>query len=148
MEEKEDNKYYGRTDVCGFEEFVEAVPNSRQRHDGQIGLGKHGNNPRPIHNTGLPLLDHVAFPDVIYDKREGVDQSQDEHGVTGPVMEDLEFLMRNPSQRRDHVCFRAQGSIQESVPLHIRQTCKTHSTKGSSPSAIHPARVASGGLLP
>lgn len=43
---------------------------------------------------------------------KGVDQGQDEHGVAGPVVEDLQLFMRDASQCRDEVGFGAEDSIQ------------------------------------
>jgi hypothetical protein len=37
-----------------------------------------------------------------------VDQRQDEHGVAGPVMEDLKLFMRYARQHRDEIRFCSQ----------------------------------------
>lgn len=69
------------------------LPNPRQGHKRQIRLRDDGRHARPVGNLGLPLHDHVALVDVVDDEGEGVDQSQYEHGVAGPVMEDLSGLV-------------------------------------------------------
>lgn len=111
VEEEKDHKDHRGSNMCGFKELIKAVPNTRQGHDSQVGLSEQSDDTCPINDTGLPLLDHVAFPDVIYNIGKGVNQSQNEHGVAGPMMENLKLLMRDASQDRDHICFGAQGSI-------------------------------------
>lgn len=112
MQEEEHHKYNSGDHMSGFEELIESIPanyqsqlsernldpvlpNKRQGHERQIGLRDDRYNTRPVYDTGLPLLYHITFPDVVDNERECVYQSQSKHGIAGPVMKDLKFFMRD-----------------------------------------------------
>lgn len=162
MEEEEEDEEQCDDEVGCFEEFVVPIPiqlassnhHSRidvpdrgQRHDRQISLWNKRRNTSPVCQARIPLHNHIAFVDVIHDEREGVNQSEDEHSITGPLMKHLKLLMRNSSQRRDQVRF---GSERPITSQHMPHTPyhRTYKTKGNIAKAIHPVLVARGGLLP
>lgn len=162
MEEEEEDEQQCDDEVGCFEEFVISVPTQsvsshhqlsidipyrRQRHDRQISLRNKRCNTSPICQTRIPLHNHIALVDVVHDEREGMDEPENEHSITGPLMKHLQLLMRNSCQRRDQVRF---GSERPIISQHMPNTPdhRTYKTKGNIAKAIHPVLVARGGLLP
>lgn len=60
--------------------------------------------------------------DMVHDEGKGVNQPEDKHGVGGPLMEDLELLMRHSRQCRDHVCLCAQRPTLSTVVSNLCYT--------------------------
>lgn len=65
------------------------VPNRWQGHKCEISLRNQGRNSCPVDYAGVPFLDHLTFPDIEDYEWEGMYQSQDKHGIAGPMMIDL-----------------------------------------------------------
>lgn len=59
----------------------------------------------------IPLLPDIAFPVVVHDEGERVNQSQHEHGPGNPVVPDVQLLVGDAGQRGDGVCFGAEDAV-------------------------------------
>lgn len=84
------------------------VPNPGYRHAGEPGLGNEGNDTGQPDATLDKLLVHIALPGAKDDKGKGVNEGEHKHGPANPVVPDVELLMRNARERRNHVCLCAQ----------------------------------------
>lgn len=117
MEEKEDHENHRHEEMGSFEKFIIPVsmktffiskseentkfeefvgwhiPNPRDRHECEPRLGNEGYHTRHPNTTSLPCHDKVALLDVDNDEWESVNQGQDKHGPSNPVMPDVELLV-------------------------------------------------------
>jgi hypothetical protein len=82
------------------------VPDPRDRHEGQPSLRNDGNDSSHPDTATVPLGREITLANMDHDKREGVNQSKNEHSPSNPVMPDVQLLVRNASQGGDRVRLR------------------------------------------
>ena len=104
MEEEYDNEDSCSEEMRHLEELIAEFPKRTMRCEGEPRLEDQSDNPRPIEEVAhFPLHHHVVESYVIDDEGESVDQGEDEEGVGGPAMEDLESLVGNTCKKRDPI---------------------------------------------
>lgn len=108
MEEEKQHKDKRSHKVRKLEPLITPIPNRTRRRKRQIRLRNQSNHTRPVEHTRVPLLHHIALPDVEDDKRERVHQGQDEHGIADPSVEDLQLLVADARHGGDEIALGAE----------------------------------------
>jgi len=161
------HEYHSSEEMCHLEELISKIsmcqvshlntfrfvprrsPNDTVRSKGKPCLGNQCNDSGPVeYETRRKMFFHVMPSDMVYNKRESVQQGKYKEGIGDPSVENLKPFVRDPREKSDPVRLTRRCTRLYQYTLNILRSIKTYKTNGIQASAIHPDRVASAGELP